>query len=381
MVDPSTGVDALLDVAVQAGKIAALAPNLQGAQAIDVTGQYVCPGLVDLHGHWYEASSFGIDPNICLNHGVTTVVDAGTAGFINFPQFRRHTMDPARIGVLAFIHIGCIGIPTTIVGELEDLRYARPIETAEMIAQNLDVAVGVKLRAGSMTQQHGVEALEKALDACQRAKARLMVHISRMAPTREILRRLRPGDIVTHCFEGRGDGLFHENRELLPEATDARRQGVVFDVGHGAGSFSWEVARRAFEYHFWPDTISTDLHRYSIDRFTIDLPTTMSKFLHLGMPLADVILKSTWVPAQAIGRDDLGTLKPGSPADVLVFTIEDGEFDFEDTHLRIEKGRRRITPRLVLRKGEPIEPGSQPICLRPLYPYDQDVFDTIEQTK
>ena len=382
VIDPSSAINGVRDIGVSDGKIVSVSQNLQAAKnLVDVSGKYVCPGLIDLHGHWYEGSSFGVDPNICLNHGVTTVVDAGTTGFINFPYFRRHTIDSAQVGILAFIHIGCIGLPTTVVGELEDLRYARPVETAMMISSSRDVAVGVKLRIGTMTRGHALEALDLAMDASRQANTGLMIHISSQAPTNEILKRLRPGDIVTHCFQGRGDGLFKNNRELLPEAIDARRRGVIFDVGHGGGSFSWDVARRAFEELFWPDTISTDLHRFCIERWAKDLPTTMSKFLHLGMSLEDVILKTTWAPARAIGRSDLGSLKKGCIADILVFSVEEGEFEYEDTHLQIEKARKKLTPHLVFRKGKPIEPGAYPIRLRPFLPCDREVLDFVEKTK
>jgi dihydroorotase len=168
---------------------------------------------------------------------------------------------------------------------------------------------------------------------------------------------------------------------LLDEVGDARRRGVIFDVGHGCGSFNWDVARRAFEYSFYPDTISTDLHRFSVERYAIDMPATMSKFLHLGMSLSDVILKSTWAPAQAIGRPDLGSLRQGARADILVFDFEHGEFELEDTHLRIEKAQRRLRPVLVVKNGELIEPGSVPYRLRDLYECDQEVFLMVERTK
>jgi dihydroorotase len=161
----------------------------------------------------------------------------------------------------------------------------------------------------------------------------------------------------------------------------AREQGVIFDVGHGSGSFSWDVARRAFEYSFYPDTISTDLHRFSVGRFAIDMPTTISKFLHLGMSLPDAVLKSTWRPAQAIGRPELGTLDPGTVADILVFEIEGGEFELEDTHLRVQKAERRLRPTLVIKAGHSFTPGACPARLRRLYPCDEDVLDQVEQTK
>ena len=159
------------------------------------------------------------------------------------------------------------------------------------------------------------------------------------------------------------------------------KRGVLFDVGHGTGAFSWDAARRSFEHFFYPDTISTDLHRFSIARYAFDMPSVMTKFLHLGIPLADVILKSTWAPAKAIGRsDELGTLKAGAVADFFVFELEEGSFPLEDTHLRTELAARRIKPVLTLRAGKTVEPGSYPVRLRELYDCDHDLFRFVEQT-
>ena len=384
VIDPSQSLNRRLDIRCIGSRIVELGPDLSSeghAQYVDVTGKYVCSGLIDLHGHWYEGSSFGVDPNICLNHGVTTVVDAGTAGFVNFPAFRRNGIDKATVEVLAFVHIGALGVPSTLVGELEDLRYARPKETAEIIDLNRDVTLGVKIREGSMCPGHGLEALDLALKAANQTNLPLMVHISREAPTREILKRLRPGDIVTHCYQGRGDGLLEPlGQELLPEVTEARNRGILFDIGHGCGSFSWETARGAYEKSFYPDTISTDLHRFSIERWAIDMPVTMSKFLHLGMSLEDVILKSTWAPAKAINRsNEIGTLAPETAADILVFEIEDGEFPLEDTHLQVEVGRQMIRPFLVIRQGRMIEPGSYPVRLRDLLECDRELLRMMEE--
>ena len=383
VIDPSQGLNRVTDVAVEDGRIAAVGDTLgPGLVERDLHGKYVCPGLIDLHGHWWLGSSWGIDPDICLNHGVTTAVDAGTTGFINFPYFRRTQMSAVTVRLLAFVNISGIGIPTTLVGELEDIRFARPLETSRVIEANRDTCVGVKLREGSMTGTHGVEALDKALEAANSSRLRLMVHITKGADTRHILRRLRPGDIVTHCFQGRGDGVLADSdQRLLPEVTAARRDGVLFDVGHGAGAFSWDVARKAFEYFFYPDTISTDLHRFSIDRWAFDMPSVMSKFLHMGMSLEDIILKSTRAPATAIGRDhDLGTLKPGAAADIFVFELEEGSFPLEDTHLRTESATRRIKPFLTIKDGQSMEPGSYPVRLRELEECDHDLFRFIEQT-
>ena len=385
VIDPSQGINRVTDVAVRDGRIAAIGDGLgPGLVEKDLRGKYLCPGLIDLHGHWWLGSAWGIDPHIGLNHGVTTAVDAGTTGFINFPTFRQTQVSAATIRVLAFVNISGIGIPTTLVGELEDIRFARSRETSRVIEAHRDVCVGVKIREGTMTGSHGIEALDKALGAARSTNLPLMVHITQGAETRQILRRLAPGDIVTHCFQGRGDGILSPCQGgdcLLPEVLEARQRGVLFDVGHGAGAFSWKVARRAFEYFFYPDTISTDLHRFSVVRWAFDMPSVMSKFLHLGMPLEAVILKSTWAPAKAIGRgDELGTLKEGAVADIFMFELEEGCFPLEDTHLRTESAVRRIKPFLTIKDGKSIEPGSYAVQLRELYECDDDLLRFIEQT-
>jgi dihydroorotase len=369
VIDPSQGIDKITDVAIANGQIAEVGVNLDRQDSVvnvDVKGKYVCPGLIDLHGHWYEGSAFGIDPHLCLNTGVTTAVDAGSSGFVNFPEFRRNCIDKTDLQLLAFVNIACLGLPTVVVGELEDLRYARPIETASILDRNRDVTVGVKVREGSMTAEHGIKALELAIAAAAKVDVPLMVHISRGADTPEILRRLRPGDILTHCYQGRGDGIFAAAEgSLLKEAVEARRRGVLFDVGHGCGSFKWDTAQRAFEHSFYPDTISTDLHRYSVEGPVYDMPTTLSKFLCLGMSIQDVVLKSTWMPAKSIRRDDqIGTLRAGTTADLFVFEIETGDFEYVDTHFQKKNGHKKVVPRLTIKEGRVINPGTYEIKLR-----------------
>lgn len=380
VIDPSQSLHAVADVGIVNGRLAEVGPNLDPANCRDVrnvSGKYVCPGLIDLHGHWYEGNLYGIDPLLCLNHGVTTAVDAGSTGYANFPEFRRATIDQSLTDVYAFIHISFMGLHAPYAEELLDLRYARPQETAELIARHSDRAVGVKLRIGTMTASHGIAALEKALVAATTAAVPLMVHISNGAEEREILRRLRPGDILTHCFHGRGNGMIAET--VVPEASEARRRGVVFDVGHGCGSFSWDTARRAFEHHFYPDTISTDLHRYSVSEpLCITLPQVMSKMLCIGMSLEDVVRKTTAVPARVLKREhEIGTLAPGAQADVLVFEVDSGDFSFTDSHLAVRHGTKRIVPNLVIKRGSVHVPGSAKIRLRDLYESDMDVFRAI----
>jgi dihydroorotase len=380
VIDPSQSLNQRADVGVTDGRIAQVGANLDPAgcpDVRDVAGKYVCPGLIDLHGHWYEGNLYGVDPLICLNHGVTTAVDAGSTGYANFPEFRRTVLDHCLTDVLAFVHISFMGLHAPYAEELLDLRYARPKETAAVIAKHPGRAVGVKLRIGAMTANHGLAALDQALSAARDARVPLMVHISRGAEESEILRRLRPGDILTHCFHGRANGMISES--ILPEALEARNRGVIFDVGHGCGSFSWDTARKAFEHHFYPDTISTDLHRYSApEPLCVSLPQVMSQMLCLGMSLEDAILKTTAVPARVLNREQqIGTLAPGTQADILVFDLESGDFSFSDTHLKVRQGNRRIVPRLVIKAGRVHYPGSIPIKLRDLYESDMEVFRAI----
>jgi dihydroorotase len=235
----------------------------------------------------------------------------------------------------------------------------------------------VKLRIGVMTANHGLAALERALAAARDCSAPLMVHISRGAEEAEILNRLRPGDILTHCFHGRQNRMIEQT--VIAEALDARKRGVLFDVGHGCGSFSWDTARRAFEHEFYPDTISTDLHRYAVaEPLWVTMPDVMSKMMCLGMSLEDVVLKTTLAPARALHRErEIGTLAAGSTADVFVFDLQNGEFVFTDTHLKARTGRARIVPHLVVKDGNPYTPGSLPVRLRDLYASDSDVFQAI----
>ena len=231
-----------------------------------------------------------------------------------------------------------------MVGELEDIRYARPRETAAIARENRDVVAGVKVRLGSGACGDNVDAaLDAALEAAELAETPLMAHIAEGADLRAVLPRLRPGDIVTHAFTASGPGILGDDGRILPEAHDARRRGVRFDVGHGCGSFSWGTAAQALAEGLGPDSISTDLHRYSIERPVVDLPTTMSRYLALGLSLGEVVAATTSGPAAILGRSELGTLRPGSPADVSVLRLDTTPVELPDS-----QGTRRTVPtRLV----------------------------------
>jgi dihydroorotase len=380
VIDPAQAIDQIADVGIMGERIAALGPRLDTTGCPDIreaAGTYVCPGLIDLHGHWYEGGIYGINAEIGLNHGVTTAVDAGSSGFANFPDFCRTAIETSRVRILAFVHISFLGLHAPFAEELIDLRYARPEETAIVIERYPEVALGVKVRLGAMTANHGNRALDLALDAARRAKVPLMAHISAGADEKYVLDHLRPGDILTHCFHGRSNGMVANTPDgFIPQLRLARERGVIFDVGHGCGSFSWETAHRAFEHHFYPDTISTDLHRYSVDApWKVTLPQVMSKHLCLGMSVNDVVLKTTIAPARALHREnEMGSLRVGANADVFQFEVREGLFSFGDAQRNIRQGDRMIEPLLVIRAGRVYRPGDVSTTLRELYPSDQAVF-------
>lgn len=385
VIDPSQEINGILDVAIGDQRISAVGVNLELSGCPDVrdaTGTYICPGLIDLHGHWYEGGLYGINAEYCLNHGVTTAIDAGTTGFSNFLEFRRRVIEASQIDVLAFIHISFMGLHAPFAEELLELRYARPIETATVINANRDRAIGVKIRIGSMTGSNSSTALERALEAANRAGVPLMVHISQGARENEILRQLRPGDILTHCFHGNQNGLISPSgKGFIDEISRGRERGIIFDVGHGCGSFSWDTAQKAFEHHFYPDTISTDLHRYCVGPpLFVNLPDVMSKFLCLGMSLHDVISKTTFAPAKALGREEqVGTLRSGTMANLFQFEIENGDFTFPDTQLKVRRGTRRLKPLLTVKDGRSIPPGSISLCPRDFYECDRQVLEALGQ--
>lgn len=379
VIDPAQAIDGRFDVTIEDGRVVALTPAgprvaLPGEQIEDAEGLVVVPGLIDLHGHWYEGSPYGIDTRANLRGGVTTAVDAGTAGFSNFGEFRRHAIDPAAVRVLAFVHVAAAGLVTTVVGELEDLRYARPRETAAIVAEHRDVAVGVKVRLGTGACGANVDAaLDAALGAAELAGTRLMAHIAEGADVRDALTRLRPGDVVTHAFTASGPGILGDDGRLLPEAHAARRRGVRFDVGHGCGSFSWATAAQALDEGFGPDAISTDLHRYSIERPVVDLPTTMSRYLALGMSMPEVVAATTSSPAEILGRSDLGSLRPGNPGDVTVLRIDDTPVELADSNGVRRSVPTRLVPVLTVVGGVVHRAADIQVPLRPYLDADREV--------
>jgi len=360
VLDPGQGIDGQLDIAVTAGRISAIGgagrPLGAAGETIDASGLVLVPGLVDLHTHLYAGvSHYGIDPDAnCLRRGVTTAVDAGSAGAQTFPGFRRYVIEPADTRVYAFLHVAVQGMITRLVGELEDLRWASPDQAVARAREHPDLIVGVKVRLGyQMVGNDPGPALRLARRAAEQLGLPLMVHIIDMRePITWLLRHLGEGDIVTHCFHGNEGGILAPDGRLYPEVPRARARGVVFDVGHGAGSFAYRVARAAFAQGFPPDTVSSDLHAHNVGGPVYDQATTLSKLLHCGMSLAEVVAATTAAPAAAIRRSgEVGTLAPGCAADLTGVELRAGEWMLPDGAGDSEAVATLIVPRLVVRAG------------------------------
>src|SRR5262245_23211645 len=359
VIDPASGVDGRKDVAFASGRVAAVdtaIPRETAREVVDVSGSYVAPGLVDLHAHAFIAGhDLGIETApVCASTGVTTLCDAGSTGAANFAGLREYVMARADTRVLGFVHIAALGLSHLAIGEHCYLDYSDPDLAAGVAREHRDVVLGVKVRIQKeVVAEHGLEPLRRGIRAADAAGLPVIVHVNN-PPTEygEVLALLRPGDIVSHFFHGRGSGILDAQGRIKPAVHEARRRGVLFDVAHGRSHVNFPVVRRAFEQAFHPDTISSDLTRPGRAGVVKDLPTTLSKFLSLGMPLAEVVRAATATPARAIGRSgELGTLQVGAAGDAAVFRVDEGSFPFEDADRNTIEGAMRWTPRLTVRAG------------------------------
>jgi dihydroorotase len=362
VIDPKNGVDGRLDVAVAGGKIAALGTDLPEAEATTVvraTGLLVVPGLVDMHAHVFHGTELeraysngpgALPPDgFTFRSGVTTVVDAGGSGWRNFLTFKRQVIDVARTRVLAFLNIvgeGMAGDPLE-----QDAADMDPRLCSMRIAQNPKLIVGIKsahFRGGEWTS------VDRAVQAGRMAKVPIMVDFGEFAPARPfrelVLRHLRPGDISTHLYTPPAP-LLDAKGIMAPFLLEARKRGVIFDVGHGGGSFAFRQAVPVTKQGFWPDTISSDLHAGSMNGGMKDLTNVMSKFLALGMPVKDVIARVTAHPARVIQRPELGQLAVGSEADVTVLGVRQGDFGFVDVEGGRLAGTQKFECEATIRAG------------------------------
>jgi len=356
VIDPKNGVDGPMDVAIAGGKIARVAPDISSAEAgktVDATGLYVAPGLIDIHAHvnlWRDSAGEAVQADaFSFRSGVTTMVDAGSTGWRTFPDFRQRIISRAKTRILALLNIAGAGMGT---GKEDDPAELDAEAAAKMAKANADVIVGFK---SAHYAGPGWESIEGAVKAGELTGLPVMVDFGRINGVRNInalfLDKLRPGDIYTHCFSGHREELL-DSGKLNPAMEAGRKRGIIFDIGHGAGSFYWYVAVPAYAEHFYPDSISTDIHINSMNAGMKDMTNVMSKLLNLGSPLAEVIRMSTWNPAKEIKRPLLGNLDPGAEADVTILRVERGNFGFVDSAGARKSGDKRIVCEMTLRAGK-----------------------------
>lgn len=338
VIDPSQGLNGIFDVALRDGKIVKVEPSIEKHRAeevFDATDLIVAPGLIDLHVHaFWGGSTYGIEPDVSnLSKGVTTALDAGSAGAWNFPSFRSHIINKSETSIYALLNISTMGMVLTNNGELQDLRWADLKHTVEAGLANKDCVLGIKARLGRVQAgKNDKDALNIAIDAATAMNGFVMIHIGNSnTPLPQLMDMLRPGDVVTHSFHGFGDGILDPTGYVLASMKEAQSRGVVIDVGHGGGGFSFAAADHALSEGLIPTTISSDIHVHNVTGPVFDLVTTMSKFMHLGMSLNDVIKKCTESPAKTMGLEQkIGSLQVGSDGDLTILKLEEGKFLLRD---------------------------------------------------
>jgi dihydroorotase len=362
VMDPSQSLSGKRDIGIRFGKIelidGSIAPE-RAQRVMDAAGRLVTPGLIDLHCHTYPyGSAIGIPADELIAHQcTTTVVSAGDGGANNFAAFRRFVVPASRTRQFAFVHIAVAGLAGFPVPELFNIDYAQPEIAARAVAENADMVLGVKVRMSeNVIARHGTEPLKRAIKACELSgvPAKIMCHIGGVADQAlmsQILDLLRPGDVLTHCYSGApnnagmGTNIVQDGK-LLPAALAAKKRGVIFDIGHGGGSFDYTIAEAAIQQGCPPDTISSDVHVFSANTPGMPyLPWVMSKFIGLGFSMSEVISMATTAPARVIGRiPKHGTLQVGAPADLSIFEVVEGAVSFVDTRNNKRDGKVYLKP-------------------------------------
>ena len=361
VIDPKNRIDKVTDIAVAGGHIARVGDNIADTAAkkvIDLKGLYVTPGLIDIHTHLFprlvlppgSPPSEGVEPDtFSFRGGVTTMVDAGSTGWKEFPEFKERVIKPSKTRVLAFLNIVGAGMGT---GNDDNAAEMTASEAARMAEANPGLIVGFK---SAHYAGPGWESVDGAVAAGNQAHLPVMVDFGRITATRNInelfSHHLRPGDIFTHCFSGHREEAL-ENGTLNPAMQDGRKRGIIFDLGFGSLSFFWYVAVPAYQAGFHPDSISSDLHKFNMNEGMKDMPNMMSEVMSLGSSLPEVVEMATWAPAREIHHPELGSLDVGAEADIAVLSMETGHFRFTDSVGAAKDGTRRLTAELTLRKGE-----------------------------
>ena len=383
VLDPSQGLSGQRDIGIRYGLIEAIEPAIapdRAQRVMDAGGRLVTPGLIDLHCHTFPyGSAIGIPADELVAHQcTTTVVSAGDAGANNFAAFRRFIVPASRTRQFAFVHIAVAGLAGFPVPELFNIDYAQPEAAARAVAENADMVLGVKVRMSeNVIARHGLEPLRRAIKACELSgvPAKIMCHIGGVSDRElmsQILDLFRPGDVLTHCYSGApnnagmGTNIVQDGK-LLPAALAAKRRGVIFDIGHGGGSFDYTIAEAAIAQGCLPDTISSDVHVFSGNSPGMPyLPWVMSKMIGLGFSLPEVISMATAAPARVIGRiPKHGTLQLGAPADLSIMELVEGPVNFVDTRNNQRQGKLHLRPIGTVVAGVPFgRPYQSPFSVR-----------------
>lgn len=358
VVDPGQGLHDLLDVAIKDGKIFEISKGIskeRAAKVVPAKDRIVTPGFIDLHAHCFDGVGIGMNADhFCLGRGVTTMVDAGSAGYATFANFRKYIINASATRILALVNIGAVGTAMG-AGALQNLDWVNPQLTAKSAMDNKPVVVGIKVQLSKViTGATDMECLTRALAASETAHLPLMVHADdSYSPLPGILKMLRKDDVYTHCFNSHVHGILDANGKILPEALEARERGVIFDPAQGQSHLSFDVAEKCLQQNFLPDTISTDLTLVTAERRVYDLPTTVSKFMALGLDLDKAIGMVTANPARVFDYGaQIGTLRPGSEADISIFDLREGKFEFEDSVGGKRTGRQMLVSTSVVRRGQ-----------------------------
>ena len=352
VIDAANGIDEVMDVGIAGRVVAGVAkdiPESQGRRVVDASGKYVTPGLIDLHAHTTGFSGAMFPEEMCFPYGVTTMVDCGGSGWRTFDQFNEDVIKKSAVRVFALLNIVGQGMEGDVEQDIDDMDAEL---TAAKIRQRSDIIVGVKV---AHFQGKGWESIDRGVEAARLSDSFCLVD-QNAKPTRtfeDMLKRLRPGDGTTHCF-GYGKPMIGNDGKVKQHYIDARKRGIKFDVGHGNNSFSFSMAQPALDQNFPPDTISTDMHRMSLHTSRATMTEVMSKFLAMGMPMAEVVARSTWEPAKWINHTELGTLTPGALADVTILEFQDrpaGLSDSGPTGYRVMKTDGRLINQLTIKDG------------------------------
>ena len=383
VLDPSQKLRGRRDIGIRYGIVEAVEADIAADRALrvlDASGKLVTPGLIDLHAHVFPyGSAIGIPADELVPHqATTTVVSAGDAGANNIAVFRRHIVAQTRTRMYAFVHIANMGLAGFPVPELFNIGYADAAVAAKAVAENADMVLGIKVRMSeNVIDKHGLEPLKRAVQACEMSgtRAKVMCHIGGVQSRElmsQILDTLRPGDILTHSYSGAPNNAGQatnivQDGKLLPSALAAKKRGVIFDVGHGGGSFDYTMAEPAIAQGAPPDTISSDIHVFSGNTPGMPFLTwVMSKFLNLGFTLEQVIAMATVNPARVIGRmPKLGTLQLGAPGDVSILEVVEGPVRFVDTRKNERDGKVHLRPVQTVAAGVPFgRPFNAPFSVR-----------------